>query len=145
MQKLIFLLALGALALVACQSGGDDAAEAPATPEPAAEEAAEESEAAQVAAVDADTSLPGDPVAGEPIYTRVCQACHGSDGRGNGGIGGDFVGQPERLAQDNAVLLATITDGSSANGRIMPPQAGILTEQEIKDVLSFIRQEFGAE
>ncbi len=92
---------------------------------------------------DIDTSMPGDPAAGEVVYSRVCFACHGTDGRGNGGIGGDFVGDPERLQQDNAVMIATITYGSDNEGRIMPAQGSVLSEQEIKDVLSYIRREFG--
>lgn len=90
----------------------------------------------------ADTSMPGDPAAGEAIYTTNCVACHGADGRGNGGVGGDFIGEPERLAQDNAVLIAKIADGITGN-RVMPPHKDILTDQEIKDALSYIRQEWG--
>ncbi|MBW2465133.1 MAG: cytochrome c [Deltaproteobacteria bacterium] len=92
----------------------------------------------------ADTSMPGDPVAGEAVYTTSCVACHGADGRGNGGIGGDFIGEPERLAQDNAVLLAKIADGITGN-RVMPPHRDSLTEQQRKDSLSYIRQQWGGE
>lgn len=91
-----------------------------------------------------DTSLPGDAAAGEAIYSRVCFACHGADGRGNGGIGGDFIGT-EILNQDNAVLIGSITDGVSRDGRIMPPQGIALSETEIKDALSYVRQSFGGE
>lgn len=127
-----------ALCFLACNGGGDAAPPEAAEPEAVAEPEAE----APTIDPNADTSLPGDPVAGAPIYARVCLACHGSDGRGNGGIGGDFA-QPERLQQDNAVLINTITNGSNVNGRVMPPQSAVLSEQEIKDVLSYIRQEFG--
>ena len=90
-----------------------------------------------------DTSLPGDPAAGQAIYEANCQACHGADGRGNGGVGGDFVGEPERLQQDNEVLLTTIADGISG-ARTMPPQRDLLTEEERRNALSYIRQTFGS-
>ena len=87
--------------------------------------------------------LPGDPVAGAEVYGRICIACHGSDGRGNGGLGGDFIGEPERLQQDNAVLINTITNGKTTNNRVMPAQGEVLSQEEIANVLSYIRQEFG--
>ena len=90
-----------------------------------------------------DTSLPGDPAAGQAIFEANCIACHGRDGRGNGGLGGDFVGEPQRLQQDNAVLLGHIADGING-ARIMPAQRDILTEEQRRDVLSYIRQQFGA-
>jgi len=98
----------------------------------------------EVAAPPADTSLPGDPVAGEAIYQRICLACHGADGRGNGGVtGGDFIGEPSRLQKDNEVLLTSMRDGIMDKTPPMPPQGGILSEQEMKDALSYVRQKFG--
>lgn len=96
------------------------------------------------AASTADTSLPGDPEAGEAVYQRVCLACHGADGRGNGGVtGADFIGDTSRLAKDNDLLVAHIRDGILDKSPPMPPQGGVLSEQEIKDALSYIRREFG--
>jgi len=92
----------------------------------------------------ADTSFPGDPAAGEAVYQRVCIACHAADGRGNGGVtGGDFIGDPSRLAKDNDLLIAHIRDGVLDKSPPMPPQGGVVSEQEIKDALSYIRREFG--
>ena len=91
-----------------------------------------------------DTSMPGNPNAGAAIYQRICVACHGADGTGNGGVtGGNFIGQPERLQQDNEVLIAVIRDGKLDVSPPMPAQGQALNEQEIKDVLSYIRREFG--
>lgn len=129
-MRYVLMLLLAGLLVSGC---GDDSAEG-------GEEGAGGGEEAPTA----DTSMPGDPAAGEAIYTRTCIACHGADGRGNGGVGGDFIGEPERLAQDNEVLLAKIADGITGN-RVMPPHRDILSEQERKDALSYIRQQWGGQ
>lgn len=91
-----------------------------------------------------DTSLPGDPVAGEKVFKSTCIACHGADGRGNGGItAADFVKEPERLEKSNQALIHSITNGITRGSRVMPPQKDILKEQQIKDVLSYFRKTFG--
>jgi len=123
-----YLMALMLIALVATGCGDDEP------------EGGEETVTAPTGP--ADTSMPGDPVAGEAVYNTSCIACHGADGRGNGGVGGDFQGEPERLAQDNAVLLAKIRDGITGN-RVMPPHNNVLTDEQQKDALSYIRREWG--
>ncbi len=92
-----------------------------------------------------DTSLPGDPLAGEKIFKeKGCMACHGMDGRGNGGVtAADFVKEPERLAKDNKELLHSITNGIQKGSRVMPAHKGTLSEKEIKDALSYVRKQFG--
>ena len=119
-----------ALALSACDSGGKTG----------------DTATTKKAVTAIDTSLPGDPVAGKKVYDKVCMACHAADGKGNGGItGGNFVGEPERLNQDNALLIKQILEGKKTPGKtvFMPPQKTILSEQEVKDALSFVRQSFG--
>ncbi len=91
-----------------------------------------------------DRGLPGDPEAGAAIYTRICVGCHAADGRGNGGVtGADFVGDETRLSKTNEELLSSIRDGLSTGSMPMPPQRDNLSEQEMKDVLSYIRDNFG--
>lgn len=98
---------------------------------------------ANAAGAGGDHSLPGDPEAGADVYARVCAACHGQDGKGNGGItGADFVNDDSRLSKPNEELLASIKDGVDANPP-MPPQDGILSDEEMKDALAYIRTEFG--
>ena len=90
-----------------------------------------------------DHSLPGDPEAGAEVYGRICVACHGADGTGNGGItGADFVHDESRLSKSNEELLTSIENGIP-NNPPMPPQGDNLSEQERKDALSYIRREFG--
>ncbi len=91
-----------------------------------------------------DTSLPGDPIAGARVYRRVCATCHGMDGRGNHGLtAADFLKESWRLKKDNKVLLNSIRNGVKEGSRVMPPQKGILTDKQIKDALSYVRQRFG--
>lgn len=93
---------------------------------------------------DAEHSLPGDPVAGALVYSRICVACHSADGRGNGGMtGANFAGDPTRLAKTNTALLTSIRDGVTTGPSPMPAQRGTLSEQEMKDALSYIRKTFG--
>jgi mono/diheme cytochrome c family protein len=55
-------------------------------------------------------------------------------------MGADFVNDKTRLAKPDAELINDIRNGE---GR-MPAWRGILTDQEIRDVLAYIRHEFGA-
>lgn len=91
-----------------------------------------------------DHSLPGDPVAGEAVYRASCSACHTESGRGNGGItGADFVGDRRRLAKNNDTLLRSIREGIP-NQPPMPAHRDLLTDQQMRDALSYIRQRFGS-
>jgi mono/diheme cytochrome c family protein len=88
--------------------------------------------------------MPGDPDAGAAVYASTCVACHAANGQGNGGMtGADFVNDESRLAKDNAVLIRSITDGVLTASPPMPGHGTILTETQIRDVLSYIRREFG--
>ena len=81
---------------------------------------------------------------GRRVYLTYCVACHQADGRG-GGIPGfaaaDFVGDNTRLAKDDSVLLASIANGVDAKG--MPPFGQVISAEDRRDVLAFIRQAFG--
>ncbi len=89
--------------------------------------------------------LPGDPEAGKEVYLRVCSACHQPDGSGlNGMLAANFVSDKTRLAKPNEVLLNSIRNGIVADNKIMPPQKDVLSEQEMKDALSYIRKTFGS-
>jgi len=130
-RTLVFALLLGVVALTGCKGEEEESA--------ATTEAPAESPAPEV-----DRSLPGDPEAGALVYNRICVACHGADGRGNGGVtGADFVGDPSRLAKGNDVLIHSITVGILDKNPPMPAQGQALSEQEIRDALSYVRQTFG--
>jgi mono/diheme cytochrome c family protein len=128
------ILAACAVSLTACNDSKSDAESSKNTPEVATKEAS--------AAV--KHPLPGDPVAGEAVYKKICTACHQADGSGmNGMLAANFVTDKTRLAKSNEELLISIRDGRTVDGKVMPPQKGILSEQEMKDALSYIRKSFG--
>ncbi len=121
------LLALvSALALGACGNEG--------------EKAAETTQAKQAPAAQ---PLPGDPVKGKAVYEQYCQSCHGADGKGNGGVGASFVADKSRLAKSNEELLKSIREGKQGSVGMMPAQKDILSEEQMKDALSYIRKTFG--
>lgn len=71
---------------------------------------------------------------GGEIYQRHCENCHGASGRG------DFPGMPdfsrgEGLFRSNASLAETIRAGKVA----MPAFEGVLTDDEIFDVIAYLR------
>ena len=76
---------------------------------------------------------------GERTYLMYCASCHGYNGQGNNGLGADFVNDKSRLAKPDAELIDDIRNGE---GR-MPAWGGILSDQEIRDVLAYIRHKFG--
>jgi mono/diheme cytochrome c family protein len=91
--------------------------------------------------------------AGQQVYMTVCFACHQPTGQGLPGMfpplaDSDWVKakKPDRLIR---MVLHGLTGPISVNGKpfstpapLMPPQA-TLTDQQIADVLSYIRTSLG--
>ena len=86
---------------------------------------------------------------GKKVYDSVCLACHMADGSGVPGMHppiteSDFVnGDPSKLIGIilNGVKGKLEVKGEVYNG-IMPPQAN-LSNQQIADVLTYVRSNFG--
>lgn len=86
---------------------------------------------------------------GKAVFTKYCLACHQSDGSGVPGmhpplIQGSWVGKdPKELV---AIMMKGLSGKIEVNGEtfngFMPSQAQ-LTDEEIADVLSYIRSSFG--
>jgi ATP-binding protein involved in chromosome partitioning len=55
----------------------------------------------------------------------------------------DFVAEPERLGQADALLLATIREGRDGEAGRMPPWGQMLDEGQMRDVLAYLRSAFG--
>lgn len=91
----------------------------------------------------AGVTVQGDPARGAQIYAEQCAACHGEAG---GGLDEAPAAPDGAPSLNNPVFLDTASDGfirySIAEGRPGTPMngyAGILTEQEIDDLVALIR------
>jgi len=83
----------------------------------------------------------GDPTNGKIIYETNCLICHGERGKGDGLLGAtlrppptDLTGSQARAKSDTD-LLTVIHDGRG----VMPAWKTRLKEQEIQNVLAYIR------
>ena len=81
--------------------------------------------------------LVGDPSAGAKIFEKTCgtAVCHGPDGSGG-----------STNAEDLRVVVPTLTDAEIVDRMVdgylvMPPQQ--LEDQQMADVLSYLRQQWG--
>lgn len=81
------------------------------------------------------------PVAGKAIYEQYCVACHGVDGKGNHGLGGDY--RKVLHGRDDAELIASIKHGKRGEVGAMPPWGAILSDAAIREVLDYIKTEYG--
>ena len=71
---------------------------------------------------------------GQTIYATYCQGCHGSNGKG------ELSGTPNftrglALMKPDARLFETVINGKNA----MPGFQGVLKNEDIYDVISYIR------
>ena len=89
-----------------------------------------------------------DAAAGKEIYEQYCALCHGSQGQGDGSLSANLDPKPRDHtdgAYMNALtdehLLKVVSEGGGAVGLapIMPAWKGILSEQQILDVIGFVR------
>lgn len=92
----------------------------------------------------------GDAAKGKTTFENTCAACHGPGGKGDGPAAAALDPKPKNLT--DAELLSTQTDdfiykviseGGASVGLspMMAPWAGVLSEQDIWNVVAFIRQD----
>jgi len=92
-------------------------------------------------------NLRGDANAGQDIHLENCAECHGYDGKAEVIV--MHMDEPPRDQTDleymqtlnDAFLYLAICRGGDAVGRsiVMPPWGDLLTDQEIKDLIAWIR------
>ena len=76
---------------------------------------------------------------GEAIYQGICQDCHMPDGRGGTGAGTyPALAKNSKLAEPG-YPVAVVLHGQKA----MPPFGGSLNDQQIADVINYVRSHFG--
>lgn len=83
---------------------------------------------------------------GKAVFETTCFACHGKDGKG--AIPGvpDFTKNNNPLSQPDEVLFDHVKNGFQSPGSMMPmpPLGGNpdLTDQDVRDAIFYLRQEF---
>ncbi len=91
-------------------------------------------------------SLAGDARHGKEVYQSTCIACHGEDGAGAIPGTPNFKEKSGVLAKSDEVLIRNMIEGYESPGSMMamPPFGGDpdLSEQDIADVLAYIRSAF---
>lgn len=104
---------------------------------------------------DAGTTQPAKPaqtrmVAGEAIYRDNCSACHGGDGAGSGvlfpALAGNSIvaqGNPETLARLVLAGSQAVHTADAPTTPAMPSLAWRLKDQQIADVLTYVRASWG--
>lgn len=87
---------------------------------------------------------PGDAARGAKVFSTYCVACHGTDGKANGGTtGANFVDDKSRLAKTDEELLQSIAEGKTGTIGTMPPWKAVLSPQQMSDVIVYLRTSFG--
>jgi mono/diheme cytochrome c family protein len=89
-------------------------------------------------------------VAGEAIYHDNCSACHGGDGAGAGAlfpalVGNSIVaqGNPETVARVVLAGSQSVHTARAPTTPAMPSLGWRLKDQEIADVLTYVRSSWG--
>jgi ubiquinol-cytochrome c reductase cytochrome b subunit len=88
--------------------------------------------------------------AGASVFSQNCSSCHGAAGQGVPGSFPPLAGNPVVTGDANKVIGivtsglhgAITVNGQTYNGQ-MPPWKGTLTNKQIADVISYIRQSWG--
>ncbi len=84
---------------------------------------------------------------GEVIYQQTCIACHSANGKGVIPGTPDLTDTEGVLAKSDEELIANIINGYQTPGSpmAMPPKGGNpnLSEQDIRDVVEYMRVKFG--
>ena len=137
---------LAAALLLACGDSGTPGKEPPAAENPTPP-------SPQPAPAPPQPTLPpaeaGDPVArGAEHYQLYCATCHGAEGEGDGPTSVALDPKPAAHSDGNYMnaltdehLTKVIKEGGAAVGKspLMAPWGGALNDDQIKDVIAFIR------
>jgi cytochrome c oxidase cbb3-type subunit III len=90
----------------------------------------------------------GNAAAGRDVHVANCLKCHGAGGKGDGPAGkllktkpADWTDRTKMSQMSDADLFNVIKNGGGAVGKskLMPAWGGKLSDQQINDVIAFIR------
>lgn len=76
---------------------------------------------------------------GEAVYRGVCQGCHMADAKGATGAGSYPALAGNAKLASSGYVLTMVMNGHKA----MPPFRGHFTNQQIADVVNYVREHFG--
>ena len=83
---------------------------------------------------------------GESLYQADCSSCHGPAGRGDGQAAGGLDPKPQNLAENQSILSDAylywrISEGGLMEPfySVMPSWRGILNEEQIWQIITFLR------
>jgi mono/diheme cytochrome c family protein len=88
---------------------------------------------------------------GKKVYQSVCLTCHQADGGGAPRMNPPLI-KTKWVLGDKTALIKIVLKGLKGGEididgdhfhNIMPPQEKVLTDQQIADVLTFVRNSFG--
>lgn len=89
---------------------------------------------------------------GRALYQENCSSCHGATGMGDGELANALTPSPALLAYMiqmpmavDEYLLWSISDGGSAFDTAMPAFKGVLTQDEIWNIVTYMRAGFPTE
>jgi mono/diheme cytochrome c family protein/glucose/arabinose dehydrogenase len=81
--------------------------------------------------------------ASKTTYQNLCQPCHQADGRGAENLAPPLIGSEFALAADPTIPARIVLHGKEGSVALMPPLGGMLSDDEIAAVLTYIRREWG--
>jgi mono/diheme cytochrome c family protein len=142
--------AVAGAALACGDSGRSPTPPAPPAPPPAAQPAPPPPlPAAPAPAQTTASAAPGDAAArGAAHYKLLCATCHGEDGCSPGPGAAGLNPQPAKHCDGNYMnplsdehLFKVIKEGGASVGKspLMAPWGGTLTDDQIRDVVAFVR------
>jgi mono/diheme cytochrome c family protein len=80
--------------------------------------------------------------AGRDVYRNACQSCHQPDGRGQDRIAASLVGSTLALTAPD-VPIRILLGGKEGDIGLMPPLGSMLDDEQVAQVLTYIRREWG--
>ncbi len=90
-------------------------------------------------------AAPGSAADGARVYASQCGGCHGDEGKGDGPAAAAVLPKPKDLRspevwrdRNDAALRELVKRGKP--GTMMPPFEGILSDEEVAAVVTFIRR-----
>ena len=98
----------------------------------------------------ADAAGKGDPAKGREKYNQICASCHGPSGKGDGPAAAALDPKPRDLSDAKYVstisdeqIFKTVKEGGAAVGKspLMPAWGGVLSDNDIWNVIAYLRQD----